>query len=90
MCLQVSRACCGERARFQWCQVALVSVAYVLVLTSHHVVISVVNWLCYFQLNPICLISHEGHPGHQAASGRVWGVYMGRGLKYLICKPECD
>ena len=40
----VSRACCGGRTGFWWCQVALVSVVYVLALGSCHLVISGVSW----------------------------------------------
>jgi hypothetical protein len=45
-CVWVSRACCSGRTGFWWCQVALVSVTYVLSLVSHHLLISVVSWSC--------------------------------------------
>jgi hypothetical protein len=44
--LGVSRACCGGRTGFWWYQVALVSVAYVLALASHHLFICGISWSC--------------------------------------------
>ena len=41
-----SRAHCGRRTGFWWCQIILVSVAYVLALASCHLVISGVSWSC--------------------------------------------
>jgi hypothetical protein len=42
----ICRACCGGSTGFCWCQVALVSVSYVLALASHHLVFSGVSWSC--------------------------------------------
>jgi hypothetical protein len=49
-CFGVSRICCGGRTGFWWCLVALVSVAYVLALAFHYLVISGVSWSCCFCL----------------------------------------
>jgi hypothetical protein len=48
----VSRACCCVRTGFWCCQVALVSVAFILVLASCELIISCVNWPCYLWLEP--------------------------------------
>jgi hypothetical protein len=52
-CVEVSRTCYGGRIRFWWCQVILVSVAYVLVLASHHVIISSTTCPGYVWLEPV-------------------------------------
>ena len=40
---RVAKTCCGGR-RFSWCQIAMGSVIYVIVLASGHLVLSGVNW----------------------------------------------
>ena len=42
-CVGISSACCGGRTGFWWCQITLVSFAYILALASCHLVISVVS-----------------------------------------------
>jgi hypothetical protein len=53
--VRVSRACCGRRTGLWRCQMELVSVAYVLMIASHCLVISGVNW-------PSCLWLDLVHP----------------------------
>jgi hypothetical protein len=43
-------ACCGGRNGIWWCQIALISVAYVIVLASCHLVVSGISWPCCFWL----------------------------------------
>jgi hypothetical protein len=69
--LGVSRAHCGGRTGFWWCQVALVSVSYVPALASCHLVISGVSWSCYLWLwlvPPASLCVRT--PGKPVLSGR--------------------
>ena len=56
--VRVSRAGCGRRIELWWYQLALVSVAYVLMIASHHLVISGVNcpWCLWVDLvHPVSL-----------------------------------
>ena len=43
----ISWTCSSERTGFWWCQVSLVSVVYVRMLHSHHLVISIATCPCY-------------------------------------------
>jgi hypothetical protein len=65
-CVGVSRTHCGGKTGFWWCQVALVSVAYVLALASCHLVISGVSLSCCLWLwlvSPASLcVSTTGRP----------------------------
>ena len=56
-CVGVSRTCCDGRTGFWWGKFALVSIAYVLSLASHHLVISCVSWSCCNWQRPIFLSS---------------------------------
>ena len=66
-CVGVSRACCSGRTGFWWCQVGLVSVAYVFALASWHLVISGASWshcLWLWLVPPASLcVSTPGRPG---------------------------
>ena len=56
--VRVSRFCSGRTNGLWWCQGALVSVAYVLMIASHHLVISGVNcpWCLWVDLvHPVSL-----------------------------------
>jgi len=62
--VEVSRAYCGGGTRFWWCQVSLISVAWVPALESHHLVFSGVNLSCclWKWLNPpvnLCVSTPE-------------------------------
>jgi hypothetical protein len=52
-CVEVFRACCSGITGLWLCHVTLISVAYMLVLDSCHLVISGVNWLCCLWLDTI-------------------------------------
>jgi hypothetical protein len=52
-CDGVSRTCYGGRIGFWCCQVILVSVAYVLMLASCHLIISSATCSCYIWLEPV-------------------------------------
>lgn len=53
----IFRAYCHGRTRF-WCgQEALISVASVFMLSSHHLVLSGVNWPCCFWKGPVPPVS---------------------------------
>jgi hypothetical protein len=73
----VWRAWCGGRTGFWWCQVALISVAYVLVLPSCHLVISGVSWSAVsdwsLSLLWACELECVRTPGGQSVSGCDWG-----------------
>jgi hypothetical protein len=69
----VTRIHCSGRTGFWWCHVVLVSVAYVLLLAFHHLVMSGVSWSCclWLWLVPptslfVCI------PGRPVLCGGIW------------------
>jgi hypothetical protein len=64
--------------------VALVSAAYILVLASHHLDISGVNWPCCLSLEPV--------PPVSLVMLDFWvglSLSVGGSLEHLICDPGC-
>ena len=73
------RACSGRKTRFWWCQVALVSIVYVLFLGSCHLVISGFSWFCCLWVwlvpsyKPMCQHSWEtSFPWEEFGYGELW------------------
>lgn len=67
-CVVVSRICDGRTGFWWWCQSILTSVVYDLVLSSHHLVISAVNWP-----GCICLETISCVPGLLQDSWETYG-----------------
>jgi hypothetical protein len=63
--------CYGVATGFWWCQVALVSVAYVLILSFCHLFISGVSWSCLLWLWLVLPVSLcVSTPGRSVIFGR--------------------
>ena len=75
-CVKASRACCGGRGGFSWCQSILASVAYVLELASCHLVISGVNWPECLCLQPASCVPWLLEVSWEAF--RLWGLQRSR------------
>jgi hypothetical protein len=67
-------ACCGGRTGFWWGHVALVSVAYILVLASWHLVISGGSWSCcvWLWFVPPVLIAVLSLLGNELSHSSIW------------------
>ena len=82
-CVGVSRVHFSGRTGFWWCQVVLVSVAYVLVLVFHHLVTSAVSW-------SYCLWLWLVPPANLCVSTPVRPVFSGRNLGMNSCGTGSD
>jgi hypothetical protein len=87
----LSRAQCGGKTGFCWCQVALISIACVLVLASGHLVISGISWscclwLCFVPPTSLCVST----PGRPILSRRNLDMESYRTGSALGCREKSE